>query len=93
MSVLINSTCITLKNSTNHLIEISCAADQDESFHVKSVGDVIYEREESTNLIGTLFELMYGSKLKKVTINLKPNMETVLNINSKSELEIGRAHV
>ena len=87
MSVLINSTCITLKNSTNHLIEISCAADQDESFHVKSVGDVIYEREESTNLIGTLFELLYGSKLKKVTINLKPNMETVLNINSKSELE------
>ena len=87
MSVLINSTCITLKNSTNHLIEISCAADQYESFHVKSVGDVIYEREESTNLIGTLFELMYGSKLKKVTINLKPNMETVLNINSKSELE------
>lgn len=87
MSVLINSTCITLKNSTNHLIEISCAADQDESFHVKSVGDVIYEREVSTNIIGTLFELVYGSKLKKVTINLKPNMESVLNINSKSELE------
>ena len=47
MSVLINSTTITIKNSTNYLLEISCQADQDESFHVKSVGDVIYEREQS----------------------------------------------
>ena len=87
MSVLINSTCITLKNSTNHMIEISCAADQDESFHVKAVGDVIYEREESTNIVGTIFEFIYGSKLKKVTINLKPKVEAILHINSKSELE------
>lgn len=87
MSVLINSTSITIKNSTNYLIEITCQADQDESFHVKSVGDVIYEREQSNNIIGTLFELMYGSKLKKVTINLKPKTETQLTINSKSELE------
>ena len=87
MSVLINSTSITLTNSTNHLIEITCEADQDESLHVKSVGDVVYEREESNNVIGTLFELMYGSKLKKVTVNLKPKKETTLTINSKSELE------
>lgn len=87
MSVLINSTSISLKNSTNYLIEISCSADQDESFHVKSVGDVIYEREESSNFIGSLFEMVYGSKLKKVTINLKPKKETLLTINSKSELE------
>ena len=87
MSVLINSTTITIKNSTNYLLEISCQADQDESFHVKSVGDVIYEREQSDNIMGTLFELMYGSKLRKVTINLKPNKESQLTINSKSELE------
>lgn len=87
MSVLINSTTITIKNSTNYLLEISCQADQDESFHVKSVGDVIYEREQSNNFIGTLFELMYGSKLKKVTVNLKPNKVSQLTINSKSELE------
>lgn len=87
MSVLINSTTITLKNSTNYLLEISCEADQDELFHVKSVGDVIYEREENNNLVGFLFEWMYGSKLKKATVNLKSQKETILTINSKSELQ------
>lgn len=87
MSVLINSTFISLKNSTNHLIEISCEADQDELFHVKSVGDVIYEKEKSDNIVSALFEYVYGSKLQKVTLNLKPKKESVLTINSKSELQ------
>ena len=87
MSVLINSTSISIKNSTNYLIELSCETDQDESFHVKSAGDVIYEREENTDIINTIFEWVYGSKLKKVTINLKPSKEIILLINSKSELQ------
>lgn len=87
MSVLINSTTINLINNTNFLIEIDCSADQDESFHVKSSGDIIKQREESQNLIQTMFEFMYGSKLKKVIINLQPNMTNTLIVNSKSELE------
>lgn len=87
MSVLINSTSITLTNKTNHLIEIECMADQDESFHVKSTEEVIKQREEAQNWVGTLFEIVYGSKLKKVIINLKANTSNTLTVNSKSELE------
>jgi len=87
MSVLINSTTITLTNRTKHLVEIECEADQDESFHVKSTKDVIKEREQSQNIIQSFFELVYGSKLKRVILNLQPDMSNTLIVNSKSELE------
>ena len=87
MSVLINSTSITLTNKTNHLIEIECEADQDESFHVKSTEEVIKQREEAQNWIASMFEILYGSKLKKVIINLKPHTSNTLTVNSKYELE------
>ena len=87
MSVLINSTSITLENKTKYLIEITCDTDQDESFHVIATDDIIKEREEPNNVIQSIFEYLYGSKLKKVIINLKPNHTNTLKINSKSQLE------
>lgn len=87
MSVLINSTTITIKNTTDYLIEIECEADQDEAFHVRSNHEVIEEREQSSSLVHWVFEQMYGSKLKKVILNLKAGKEATLIINSKSQLE------
>ena len=87
MSVLINSTTITIKNSTDYLIEIECETDQDEAFHVRSSNEIIEERQQSSSIMQTLFEYMYGSKLKKVILNLQAGKEATLTINSKSQLE------
>ena len=87
MSVLINSTTITIKNTTDYLIEIECETDQDEAFHVRSNHELIEEREQSSSLVNTLFEYLYGSKLKKVILNLQAGKEATLTINSKSQLE------
>lgn len=87
MSVLINSTSISIINETQYLCEITCSTDQDESFHVKATGDIIEEKDRANNYVQTLFEILYGSKLKKVIINLNPSEENTLQINSKSQLE------
>lgn len=91
MSVLINSTTLNLCNSSSYLLEISCSAEQDDSFHVKtSKSNVIFENstDSSSSLVNTLMQFVYGSKLHRVIINLQPDETASLFINSKSCLEI-----
>ena len=91
MSVLINSTTLNLCNSSSFLLEISCSAEQDDSFHVKtSKSNVIFENSNDSNssFINTIMQFVYGSKLHRVIINLQPEETASLIINSKSCLEI-----
>lgn len=90
MSVIINSTTINFHNNTNHLLEINIEADQDDSFHVKTNDDIILQRvsEEPASIVASLFNLVYGSKLSKVILNLQCNRKSKIVINSKSCLEI-----
>ena len=90
MSVIINSTTVIFHNKTDYLIEIACEADQDETFHVPTVHkNIIAENVESSNtFFSTLVHMVYGSKIKKVFVNLpaKETMQVVLH--SKTCLEL-----
>jgi len=89
MSVIINSTTVIFHNQTDYLIEIACEADQDETFHVPTVHkNIIVENVESANtLFSTLVHMIYGSKIKKVFVNLPPKEKMQVVLHSKTCLE------
>lgn len=90
MSVIINSTTINFSNSTDYLLEINIEADQDDSFHVKSNNDIIVQNvsDEPTTIYATFLNMIYGSKLRKVILNLQSKKQSRIVVNSKSCLEI-----
>lgn len=90
MSVLTNFTTLYLDNNTDYLLEIACETEQDENFHVKSSNNAILQNEEtsSSNFIQYFYNLLWGSKIRKVQINLPHKSEETLAISSKSTLLI-----
>lgn len=90
MSVLTNFTTILLDNNSDYLLEITCEAEQDENFHVKSSNRTIIQNDEpaSSTFLAYLYNMIWGSKIKKVQINLPSKTEETLSICSKSTLQI-----
>ena len=90
MSVIINSTTLNFYNNTEHLLEINIESDQDDTFHVKTNDEMVVQRisEEPSSLVAHLFNLVYGSNLSKVILNLGRKKTSKIIINSKSCLEI-----
>ena len=90
MSVLTNFTTLQLDNNTDYLIEITCETEQDENFHVKSSNNAILQNDDtsSSDFFAYLYNLLWGSKIKKVQINLPHKSEETLAISSKSTLLI-----
>lgn len=89
MSVLTNFTTLQLDNNTDYLIEFTCETEQDENFHVKTTNNLIVQNDTTTStLLEYFYHWLWGSKIRKVQINLPLKSEETLSISSKSTLLI-----
>lgn len=88
MSVLANFTSITIINKTPYFITLTCDAEQDDKFSVKSnsKGVVTEETGNQTSFLDSLFKYFSGVQSKRVIINIGKHETVDLGIRSKADL-------
>jgi hypothetical protein len=89
MSVLSNFTTLHITNKTPHFITITCDAEQDDKFSVKSNSSSVVTCSNTDNSGGylqALFQYFQGVPSKRVIINLEGNTTIKVGIKSKADL-------
>jgi len=94
MSVLSNSTHFNISNTTSKFLEISVSADQNSSFRIRHKSQHIYETPRNNVdhvsytswFVHSVTNVMHGSSMQYVKINLPVNETVECEISCKSAL-------
>lgn len=88
MSVLSNFTYISLVNKTPYFLTLTCDAEQDDKFSVKSNSKDVVTEEISNQggFLQSLFQYFGGVASKRVIVNLGKHETVDLGIRSKADL-------
>ncbi len=88
MSVLSNFTTIHITNNTPYFISLTCDAEQDDKFSIKSNSKnvVTQEMNDSGGIFNAIIQYFAGVPSKRVIINLDKKQDVELGIRSKADL-------